>query len=97
MDCPYCDCSSVDGYRRWHWLYCLFGAEIFRCGVKRMHGKVKVWYMSEEERLAYIEKYPIIPIEKPKSAFTDIYTYGNRRKKVKNNDNRRNVSLDGAL
>jgi DNA invertase Pin-like site-specific DNA recombinase len=24
-------------------------------------GKVTVWYMSESERLAYIEKYPIIP------------------------------------
>ncbi|MGG3571072.1 hypothetical protein ABES80_01030 [Bacillus gobiensis] len=29
-------------------------------------GKVKVWKMSEEERLAYIAKHPIIPEEKPK-------------------------------
>lgn len=32
-----------------------------------MHGKVTTWYMSEEERLAYIEKHPIIPTEKPSS------------------------------
>lgn len=30
-----------------------------------MHGKVTTWYMSEEERLAYIEKHPIVPTEMP--------------------------------
>ncbi|MGG0718699.1 hypothetical protein ABE096_14040 [Robertmurraya massiliosenegalensis] len=29
-------------------------------------GKVEVWFMTEEERLAYIEKHPITPIKKPK-------------------------------
>lgn len=33
-----------------------------------MHGKVTVWYMTEEERLAYIEKHPIVPTAKPKRA-----------------------------
>jgi len=28
-------------------------------------GKVTVWYMTEEERLAYIAKHPIIPTEQP--------------------------------
>ncbi|MFS0820787.1 hypothetical protein [Bacillus sp. 1P02SD] len=28
-------------------------------------GKVHVWYMTEEERLAYIAKHPIVPTEKP--------------------------------
>lgn len=27
--------------------------------------KVTVWYMTEEERLEYIKKHPIIPTEKP--------------------------------
>jgi hypothetical protein len=31
-------------------------------------GKVTVWHMTEEERLAYIKKHPIIPTEKPKGA-----------------------------
>lgn len=31
-----------------------------------MHGEVKVWFMSEEERLAYIEKHPIRPTKKAK-------------------------------
>ncbi len=31
-----------------------------------MIGEVTVWYMTEEERLAYIEKHPIKPTEKPK-------------------------------
>jgi hypothetical protein len=31
-----------------------------------LHGEVTVWYMTEEERLAYIKKHPIIPTEKPK-------------------------------
>ena len=29
-----------------------------------MIGKVTVWQMTEEERLAYISKHPIIPYEK---------------------------------
>ncbi|MGG3572844.1 hypothetical protein ABES80_10215 [Bacillus gobiensis] len=29
-------------------------------------GEVVTWKMSEEERLAYIAKHPIIPEEKPK-------------------------------
>lgn len=33
-----------------------------------MVGKVTVWYMTEEERLAYIKKYPIVPIEPPKGS-----------------------------
>jgi hypothetical protein len=45
-------------------------------GKKMSLGKVHVWKMSEEERLAYIEKYPIVPTEKPKgaglSAITDM-------------------------
>lgn len=31
-----------------------------------MHGDVKVYRMTEEERLAYIEKHPIRPSEKAK-------------------------------
>lgn len=48
-------------------------------------GKVTVWKMSEEERLAYIAKHPIVPTEKPKDAkfSTDAidYTKANERKK----------------
>ncbi|MBO0961481.1 hypothetical protein J1P26_17380 [Neobacillus sp. MM2021_6] len=29
-------------------------------------GKVTVWQMSEEQRLAYIAKHPIVPTERPK-------------------------------
>ncbi|MEM5591898.1 hypothetical protein AAHH67_09500 [Niallia circulans] len=32
-----------------------------------LHSKVKVWQMTEEERLAYIAKHPIVPTE-PKGA-----------------------------
>ncbi|MGG4200747.1 hypothetical protein [Peribacillus frigoritolerans] len=43
--------------------------------------EVKVWYMTEEERLAYIEKHPIVPSEeKPNKS---ILAYGERRKKLK--------------
>lgn len=49
-----------------------------------MHGEVKVWYMTEEERLAYIKKHPIIPTKKKKEkAFSDIQSYGQRQKKSK--------------
>jgi hypothetical protein len=30
-----------------------------------MNGKVIVWQMTEEQRLAYIEKHPIVPYQKP--------------------------------
>lgn len=47
-----------------------------------MPGSVTVWYMTEEERLAYIAKHPIVPTEKPKGvAFSDIHSYGERAKK----------------
>ncbi|MFJ7471089.1 hypothetical protein ACIQWI_21340 [Peribacillus frigoritolerans] len=49
--------------------------------------EVKVWYMTEEERLAYIEKHPIVPSEekpnKSGAAFSDIFAYGERKKKMK--------------
>lgn len=49
-----------------------------------MHGKVHVWHMTEQERLAYIKKHPIVPTERPKvPAFSDIGSYGERRKKSK--------------
>jgi hypothetical protein len=36
-------------------------------------GEVTVWFMTEEERLAYIEKHPIVSIKKPKgTGFSDI-------------------------
>ncbi|CEG28095.1 hypothetical protein [Bacillus sp. B-jedd] len=31
-----------------------------------LHGEVKVWYMTEEERLAYIKKHPIKPTKRNK-------------------------------
>jgi hypothetical protein len=36
-----------------------------------MLGKVTVWKMSEEERLAYIEKHPIKPSDKPQGVTFD--------------------------
>ncbi|QOS92937.1 hypothetical protein [Peribacillus sp. JNUCC41] len=49
--------------------------------------EVKVWFMTEEERLAYIEKHPIVPLtEKPNksgAAFSNIGAYGERKKKMK--------------
>ncbi|WP_253620684.1 hypothetical protein [Bacillus amyloliquefaciens] len=33
----------------------------------RRHGEVTTWVMSEEERLEYIKKHPIISTEKPKA------------------------------
>lgn len=39
-----------------------------------LNGDVTVWFMTEEEHLAYIEKHPIIPTEKPKgSSYTGVY------------------------
>jgi hypothetical protein len=29
-----------------------------------MHGKVTVWYMTEEERQEYIKKHPIVPTKR---------------------------------
>jgi hypothetical protein len=35
---------------------------------------VKIWYMTEEERLAYIKKNPIVPRPRKKGdSFRDIY------------------------
>lgn len=49
-----------------------------------MIGKVTTWYMTEEQRLAYIKKNPIVPIKKSKSqAFSNIHSYGERAKKQK--------------
>ncbi|WHY76248.1 hypothetical protein QNH20_19275 [Neobacillus sp. WH10] len=54
-----------------------------------MINKVEVWYMTEEERLAYIEKYPIRrKAKKKREAFDNIHTdYKWRGKKAA--DNRR--------
>ncbi|MBT2614097.1 MULTISPECIES: hypothetical protein [unclassified Bacillus (in: firmicutes)] len=56
--------------------------------------KVTVWYMTEEERLAYIEKHPIVPSEekpnKSGAAFSDIFAYGERRKKLKGGERTEN-------
>lgn len=50
-----------------------------------LHGEVIVWHMTEEERLAYIAKHPIVPKERPKgTAFVNIHSYGERAKKTKN-------------
>lgn len=40
-----------------------------------MLGEVKVWYMTEEERQAYIKKHPIIPMEKTKGAAFDNFQH----------------------
>lgn len=48
--------------------------------------EVTVWFMTEEERLAYIEKHPIVPstekTNKSESAFSNIHAYGERRRKL---------------
>jgi transcriptional regulator with PAS, ATPase and Fis domain len=47
-------------------------------------GKVTVWYMTEEERLAYIAKHPIVPTDPKEAKFsTDNIDYEktNERKK----------------
>lgn len=47
-------------------------------------GEVHVWYMTEEERLEYIRKHPIVPYEKPAgSSFADINTATDKAKKRK--------------
>lgn len=49
--------------------------------------KVTVWFMTEKERLAYIEKHPIVPSKEKRNksgaAFSNIGAYGERRKKIK--------------
>jgi len=45
-----------------------------------LHGEVKISYMTEEERLAYIQKHPIKPIKRKEKAFSNIHTYGERVK-----------------
>jgi hypothetical protein len=49
-----------------------------------MHGEVKKWRMSEEERLAYIAKHPIVKPQKPKAkgeSFANIHEMKKRKKK----------------
>jgi len=53
----------------------------------RLVGKVTVWYMTEEERLAYIEKHPIVPYEQ-----TSGQTFG-----MKNIEKLKASSKKGAL
>lgn len=53
-----------------------------------MIGKVEVWYMTEEERQAYIKKHPIQELERPKgSSFVslDTETKANRKKRFGSN------------
>jgi len=39
-----------------------------------LHGEVIVWHMTEEERLAYIAKHPIVPTDKPRGGqFSNIH------------------------
>ena len=45
--------------------------------------KVTVWIMSEEERLSYIKKHPIAPVELSKrkgSSFANIYDETNKKR-----------------
>jgi len=51
-----------------------------------MEGQVKTWKMTEEQRLAYIDKHPIVSTKKTKgkaAAFSNINTYGERAKNKK--------------
>jgi hypothetical protein len=48
-----------------------------------MLGKVHVWKMTEEERLAYIAKHPIKPIEKTKEKEDTFANIHDMRKKVR--------------
>lgn len=38
-------------------------------------GKVTVWFMTEEERLDYIKRHPIIPTGKPKKQDESNYSF----------------------
>jgi hypothetical protein len=49
-----------------------------------MLGKVTVWYMSEEERLAYIAKHPIVPTKMPTEAVFANLTDSNFNQPKKN-------------
>lgn len=40
-----------------------------------MVGKVITWHMTDEERLEYIKKHPIIRTDKPKVAFDPDYKW----------------------
>lgn len=52
-------------------------------------GEVIVWKMTEEERLEYIKKHPIVPTERPSgSAFTEI-TEMQLKRAVENSKNNR--------
>ncbi|MGG3798949.1 hypothetical protein [Metabacillus fastidiosus] len=49
-----------------------------------LNGPVTTWFMTEEERLAYIAKHPIKPSDKPKgSSFVDVHSHGERSKQMK--------------
>lgn len=41
-----------------------------------MHGKVEVWFMTEEERQAYIKKHPIRPAKSVKKSDTSFANLG---------------------
>lgn len=57
-----------------------------------LNGEVTTWFMTEEQRLAYIEKHPIIQTGKPKgSSFAEIYDVAAYKKKqaaLRGNENR---------
>ena len=50
-----------------------------------MVGKVTVWYMTEEQRLAYIAKHPIVPTKQPSGPVF-----------LKDEEKRRKASKNGA-
>jgi DNA invertase Pin-like site-specific DNA recombinase len=61
-------------------------------------GKVTVWQMSEEERLAYIKKHPIIPVEKPKgTGLTNISEMQVSKAKQRKKENRILDTMDLEL
>lgn len=43
------------------------GDPFFKGGEKVLNSQVTTWFMSEEERLAYIAKHPIKTMDKPKA------------------------------
>ena len=47
-----------------------------------MQGKVEEWTMTEEQRLAYIEKHPIRPRKNKRSSSIDTIDYQWRGKKA---------------
>jgi hypothetical protein len=60
-------------------------------------GRVTEWKMSEEERLAYIEKYPIKPTEKPKGAAFDNFKTDYKWRGKKAADSRWGNDSKGSL